>query len=130
MDIFKRISHKNMKYDKKKSLVLIIAIAISTCLFAMVVTFMMGLIDAAEKDTIRQNGNYYIRMLDKENGYYNEYIKDRDVEHIARLYRIRKCYLRTDGEGYESLNLVSGDKKSLKVLNIVLEKGKILGRIV
>ena len=84
MDIFKRINRNNLKQDKRKSLTLIIAIAISTCLFTMVATFMVGLINAAEEETIRDSGNYYLRMNDKNNEYYNECINDRDIEHIAR----------------------------------------------
>ena len=69
------ISAYDFKQNKRKSLTLIIAIAISTCVFTMVATFMRGLINAAEEETIRDSGNYYFRMNDKNNEYYNEFIR-------------------------------------------------------
>lgn len=125
MDIFKRINHNNLKQDKRKSLTLIIAIAISTCLFTMVATFMMNIVDAVEDNIKRETGNYYISMSDKNDVKYNKFIKNKDVEHIAKFHKIGECYIKTSGESSRGTVLIAGDKKSLETMNIELVKGKL-----
>lgn len=125
MDIFKRINHNNLKQDKRKSLTLIIAIAISTCLFTMVATFMMNIVDAVEESIKNDSGNYYISMSDKNDVRYNKFIKNKDVEHIMRFYEMGEYMVRMEDDSSYGSELMAGDKKSLELMNLSLEKGKL-----
>ena len=98
MDIFKRINRNDFKQNKRKSLTLIIAIAISTCLFTMVATFMMNIVDAVEDNIKRETGNYYISMSDKNDVRYNKFIKNKDVEHIMRFYEMGEYMVRMEDD--------------------------------
>ena len=93
MNIFKRTILGTMKAAKSRTIVTIIGVALSACLFTAVTTTIFSIYDLIMEVAV--GWDFQINMHDSNDNYYNQMIEDKNISHI---YKINE-------EGYGKVNI-------------------------
>lgn len=126
MKILNTLTLKNLKLNKKRTIVTIIGISLSVALICAITTFTVSIQKAMLEREIKTNGNYHIRVQDvsKENEKYLE--NNAKIEELQISQEIGYAPLEQSQNENKPFAYIEGyDEKLLQNGGIVLVEGRL-----
>ena len=126
MKILNTLTLKNLKLNKKRTIVTIIGISLSVALICAITTFTVSIQKAMLEREIKTNGNYHIRVQDvsKENEKYLE--NNAKIEELQISQEIGYAPLEESQNENKPYAYIEGyDEKLLQNGGIVLVEGRL-----
>ena len=126
MKILNTLTLKNLKLNKKRTIVTIIGISLSVALICAITTFTVSIQKSLLEREIKTNGNYHIRVQDisKENEKYLE--NNAKIEDLQISQEIGYAYLEESQNENKPYAYIEGyDEKLLQNGGIVLVEGRL-----
>ena len=126
MNILNKLTIKNLKLNKKRTIVTIIGIILSVALICAVAGIVTSFQKTMANQSINSDGNYHVRFDD---------VKEEDTKYITQNKKV-KSYFMTKEVGYSKLDKVENlykpyiyvmeaDKKALENSGLKLTKGRM-----
>ena len=107
MNILNKVSVKNLKLNKKRTISTIIGIILSVALICAVATMATSFQDTLVQETTKSTGYFHLKLTDITNENLRELENNRDIKSIYTIYE----------NGYANLeNSQNKNKPYLKVL--------------
>ncbi len=127
MKVLNEITIKNLKQNKKRTIVTILGIALSVALICAVTTFVSSFQQAMVDRTKITDGNYYIYMKNTTDKQTQDLIENNDkVEQFAKSQNIGYAYLENSKNEYKPyVFLEAFDETALNNRGVVLKEGRL-----
>lgn len=110
MNLLRELTIKNLKLNKRRTIITILGIILSVALMVTVTTMVSSIKETIRDSVIKENGNYHVRIY-RANGY-QEKIKDHDD--IESYYIINEL-------GYSKIDSANDYKPYIKLLSFKSE---------
>ncbi|MDO5014567.1 MAG: FtsX-like permease family protein [Clostridia bacterium] len=101
MNIFKKLTLKELKLNKKRTAATIIGVILSAALFTAVISFISSTLFNMEKEVRKTSGNYHITVSDVTKSDFDKILKETEIENPNYLLHV----------GYVPLNLTNKSAK-------------------
>lgn len=125
MNILNKLSIRNLKLNKKRSISTIIGIILSVALICAVVSMGISFRETLIENAINETGYYHVRLLDIKQDKIENIKNNRDVKDT---YQIRKCgYSKLEGSQNENkpyVQLFSMNNDAFESLKFKLVQGR------
>ena len=125
MNILNKLSIRNLKLNKKRSISTIIGIILSVALICAVASMGVSFRETLIENAINETGYYHVRLLDIKENKIENIKNNRDVKDT---YQIRKCgYSKLEGSQNESkpyVQLFSMNNNTFENLKFKLVQGR------
>lgn len=126
MKTLNKLTIKNLKLNKKRTIVTIIGISLSVALICAITTFAVSFQNSMIEREMKTNGNYHIRVQDvsKENQKYlenNVKVKEIQISQVIGYAILEEC----ENENKPYAYIEGYDEKLLQNGGIVLEEGRL-----
>lgn len=127
MKVLNNITIKNLKLNKKRTIVTIIGIALSVALICAVTTFVSSFQSAMVEREKKKNGNYYIYFKNTTEKQIEDLLVQNDkVKSIAKSQEIGYANLENSANDYKPyVYIESFDETSLKNRGVILKEGSL-----
>ena len=127
MKVLNNITIKNLKLNKKRTIVTIIGIALSVALICAVTTFVSSFQSAMVEREKKKNGNYYIYFQNTTEKQIEDLLVENDkVKSIAKSQEIGYANLENSANDYKPyVYIESFDETSLKNRGVILKEGSL-----
>ena len=127
MKVLNNITTKNLKLNKKRTIVTIIGIALSVALICAVTTFVSSFQSAMVEREKKKNGNYYIYFQNTTEKQIEDLLVENDkVKSIAKSQEIGYANLENSANDYKPyVYIESFDETSLKNRGVILKEGSL-----
>ena len=127
MKVLNNITIKNLKLNKKRTIVTIIGIALSVALICAVTTFVSSFQSAMVEREKKKNGNYYIYFKNTTEKQIEDLLVQNDkVKSIAKSQEIGYANLKDSANDYKPyVYIESFDETSLKNRGVILKEGSL-----
>lgn len=125
MNILNKLSIKNLKLNKKRTISTIIGIVLSVALICAVSTMSTSFQNTLVQNAINESGYYHLKISDIDDNSINEIKNNRDVKEINEVEELG--YSKLDGSKNEYkpyLHLYSMNIESYNALNFELIEGR------
>lgn len=123
MNCISNLARKNLKFSKTKNILVIITIALATCLITASGIVIYSIQDMVIASTEQQSGNYH--------GIYKN-VNDRQIEILKNNVKIESAgeyipfeSVKRKNSNYPDISLIYADYKAADMTNIKLEKGRL-----
>ena len=124
MNILNKLSIKNLKLNKKRTISTIIGIILSTALICAVATMATSFKASLVQDAINQTGYYHIKLYDINDEDYESLKNNRDIGDLFRINHVGYSNLEESQNEYKPyLKLYSMDEKVFEKLKFKLLEG-------
>lgn len=120
MKVLKKFTLKDLKLNKKRSIVTIIAIVLATALICAVSTMFYSFLGTMNETLISSEGNYHVIFKNTDNNFYKKLSLNRDVESLFKMKTIG--YVENDLAPYAIKEV---DKEAFNHNFIVLSDGRL-----
>ena len=127
MKVLNNITIKNLKLNKKRTIVTIIGIALSVALICAVTTFVSSFQSAMVEREKKKNGNYYIYFQNTTEKQIEDLLVQNDkVKSLAKSQEIGYANLKDSANDYKPyVYIESFDEISLKNRGVILKEGSL-----
>ncbi len=127
MKVLNNITTKNLKLNKKRTIVTIIGIALSVALICAVTTFVSSFQSAMVEREKKKNGNYYIYFQNTTEKQIEDLLVQNDkVKSLAKSQEIGYANLKDSANDYKPyVYIESFDEISLKNRGVILKEGSL-----
>ena len=127
MKVLNNITIKNLKLNKKRTIVTIIGIALSVALICAVTTFVSSFQSAMVEREKKKNGNYYIYFQNTTEKQIEDLLVQNDkVKSLAKSQEIGYANLKDSANDYKPyVYIESFDEISLKSRGVILKEGSL-----
>ena len=127
MKVLNNITIKNLKLNKKRTIVTIIGIALSVALICAVTTFVSSFQSAMVEREKKKNGNYYIYFQNTTEKQIEDLLVQNDkVKSLAKSQEIGYANLKDSANDYKPyVYIESFDETSLKNRGVILKEGSL-----
>ena len=127
MKVLNNITTKNLKLNKKRTIVTIIGIALSVALICAVTTFVSSFQSAMVEREKKKNGNYYIYFQNTTEKQIEDLLVQNDkVKSLAKSQEIGYANLKDSANDYKPyVYIESFDEISLKSRGVILKEGSL-----
>lgn len=127
MKILNTMTIKNLKLNKKRTIVTIIGIALSVALICAVTTFVASFQSAMVERIKKVDGNYHLIMYNTTEKQCQDLLEnDEDIETIAKSQTIGYAKLENSINEYKPYVYIQGfDEKALRNRGLVLKEGSL-----
>lgn len=125
MSILNKLSIKNLKLNKKRTISTIIGIILSVALICAVATMATSFRATLVENAINETGYYHVKLSQINNEEIKSLRNNRDIKDIYTISQIGYGVLdKSKNEDKPYLKLISMDKKTFENLKFKLIKGK------
>ncbi len=115
MKVLNNFTLKNVKLNKKRSIVTIIGIVLSTALICTVAGMFSSFTKTITNAIVRSEGDYHAMIMD---------VNEKDLKYYMYNHDVKKYYLeKAIGYASEGFPIIAYDKNELNTMN--LEKGRL-----
>ena len=126
MNVLNKLTIKNLKLNKKRSIVTIIGIILSVALIMAVVTMYSSAIASLIKFETTEKGNYHAVFYDVPSSDINTFKQNRKIESIYLTHHIGYARLNeSKNEDKPYAHVMSFDENAIKNLAINLTEGRL-----
>ena len=127
MKILNTMTIKNLKLNKKRTIVTIIGIALSVALICAVTTFVASFQSAMVERIKKVDGNYHLIMYNTTEKQCQDLLENNeDIETIAKSQTIGYAKLENSINEYKPYVYIQGfDEKALRNRGLVLKEGSL-----
>lgn len=118
---YKSVSNRYLKYNKKRTQLMIIGIILSIALISSIGTFLLALQNSFVQEQINLNGNYHIilKNIDKEK--FEKIKNNPQIEFISP----EKEMVYDNFVGNKKINVKSGNKSLFNIENVQIKEGRL-----
>ncbi|MEN2257546.1 ABC transporter permease [Paraclostridium benzoelyticum] len=118
---YKSVSNRYLKYNKKRTQLMIIGVILSIALISSIGTFLITLQNSFVQEEVNLNGNYHIILenIDKEK--FEKIKNNPQIEFISPEKKI----VYDNFVGNKKINVKSGNKSLFNIENIQIKEGRL-----
>ena len=126
MDVLKKFTVKDLKLNKKRTLVTIIGIMLSVALITTVATMYQSLVDSLISYEINSDGNYHVYFSDISTENAEKIVNNRNVEKASYIDNIGYAKLEDSENEYKPYAYIIGySDEALDNLAVNLKEGRL-----
>ena len=125
MDLLKSLTIKNLKLNRKRTIVTIIGIMLSVALITAVATMYMSGIYSIRDYEIKRDGNFHVAFYEVQYSDLNEFQNNRDIENIYYTQNVGYSLLEDSKNKYKPYAFIKAySKDSLENMAVQLVEGR------
>lgn len=126
MNLLNKLTIKNLKLNKKRTIVTVIGIILSTALITAVASMFFSAQESLLRFELKERGNYHYVFYDVPSKNLNDFKLNKKIEDISLVKPLGYAKLKEiKNEAKPYLHVNAFSKKALKNLGIKLIKGKL-----
>ncbi len=126
MDVLKKFTVKDLKLNKKRTIVTIIGIMLSVALITTVATMYQSLVDSLISYEINSDGNYHVYFSDISTENAEKIVNNRNVEKASYIDNIGYAKLEDSENEYKPYAYIIGySDEALDNLAVNLKEGRL-----
>lgn len=121
MNILKKLTIKDLKLNKKRTLGTILGILLSSALITVVVGMLFTMQNTLFKGTVNETGYYHIQLSDISKEEVNKIKNNQDYSHFEEINDLGSTIIKDKHDNDITLKVYSMNKNSFDYLNFNLE---------
>ena len=121
MNILKKLTIKDLKLNKKRTLGTILGILLSSALITVVVGMLFTMQNTLFKGTVKETGYYHIQLSDISKEEVNKIRNNQDYSHFEEINDLGSTIIKDKHNNDITLKVYSMNKNSFDYLNFNLE---------
>ena len=121
MNILKKLTIKDLKLNKKRTIGTLIGIILSSALITVVVGMLFTMQNTLFKSTVNETGYYHIQLSDISKEEVNKIKNNQDYSHFEEINDLGSTIIRDKHDNDISLKIYSMNKNSFDYLKFDLE---------
>lgn len=122
MNIFRRVAVNSLKTAKSRTIVTIVGVVLSACLFTVVTTAIFSVYEMVVDMLFGNAGDYQLRIYDNDNRYYNNMCNDKGIKIVSKLNEVGYGRVNID---YTPYGVMPEEADSLKPKMYIYSREKI-----
>lgn len=125
MNILNKITIKNLKLNKTRTLVALLGIILAVGLISSVVGLGSSFHKTLVKSTISDTGDYYVKYTNLDSKNYDEVINNKKNEHYYLVKELGVSPIKTSNSMKKLARVVEYDDKTIKYNNVKIKEGRL-----
>ena len=121
MNILKKLTIKDLKLNKKRTIGTLVGIILSSALITVVVGMLFTMQNTLFKSTVNDTGYYHIKLLNIPKEEINKIKNNQDYSHFEEINNLGSTIIRDKHDNDVSLNVYSMNKNTFDYLKNNLE---------
>ena len=125
MKVLKRFTLKDIKLNRKRSIVTIIAIILSTALICTVATMFASLMKSSAESIIKTEGLYHVNILNADKDLYDKLKNNSEIESVHVIKDLGTDFEYGEGENFNPVSYLELDDKAFENMYVKISEGRL-----